>query len=321
MFRSIYNRTMHPLQSEQWGEFREKTGVKVVWKNNLLLTIHPLPFSKYTIGYLPKGPDINQTILNSLSEVGKKENCIFIQLEPNIEREPGKNYKFNNLRISSHPLFTKYNFVLDLTNDEDNLLKNMHQKTRYNLRLAEKKGVKVEEDNSDEAFKEYLRLTKETTRRQKFFAHNEKYHKLMWQTLKTSVNENLDKNKLTAHLFRATFKGETLVTWILFVLGDTLYYPYGASGIKYRELMASNLVMWEAIKYGKKLGLKKFDMWGALSTNPDKNDPWYGFHRFKEGYGPRHVELVGSYDYIINNKLYFVYKILNAVRWLILRFK
>jgi lipid II:glycine glycyltransferase (peptidoglycan interpeptide bridge formation enzyme) len=105
----------------------------------------------------------------------------------------------------------------------------------------------------------------------------------------------------------------------LFVYKDTLYYPYGASSSEHRETMASNLMMWEAIKFGKNLGLKKFDMWGALSPNPDPKDPWYGFHRFKQGYGPELVEFIGSYDLIINPMLYQLYKIADKIRWLILK--
>ena len=142
----------------------------------------------------------------------------------------------------------------------------------------------------------------------------------MWETLKTT-NENINNQKLSAHLLKATFNGETLVTWILFVLGDTLYYPYGASSTNHREVMPSNLMMFEAIRFGKKLGLKQFDMWGAMGLNPDKSDPWYGFHRFKQGYGPLHTEYVGSYDFVIKNNWYQVYKVLNKIRWVILKFK
>jgi len=311
----------HPLQSIEWGEFRKKTGVKVVFTGNLLITIHPIPHTKYNIGYVPKGPDINQEMLIKLLEIGKKENCIFIQLEPNVENTNDKEYKFKNLIFSSRPLLTKYTFILDLTKSEEELLKNMHPKTRYNLRLAEKKGVKIIEDNSDKAFEEYLRLTKETTQRQKFYAHNEDYHKKMWETLRVNDENKNDKDKLKAYLFKAVYENEVLVTWILFVLNDVLYYPYGASSANHREVMASNLMMWEAIKFGKKLGLKKFDMWGALDKNSDTKDPWYGFHKFKEGYGGEHVEFLGSYDFIINKNLYFVYKILNNIRWFILKFK
>ena len=309
----------HPLQSGGWEEFRKKTGIKTVrTANGLLLTIHPVPKTKFNIGYLPKGPEINQKMLNEIFEIGKKENCIFIQLEPNIERAT-QEYKFKNLVPSARPLFTKYTFVLDLSKSEEDLLKNMHPKTRYNIKLAEKKGVKVIEANSDKSFNEYLNLTDETTKRQKFYAHNKDYHRLMWQTLKQKGP--LNKDELSAHLFRAIYKNETLAAWILFVYKDTLYYPYGSSSSKFREVMASNLIMWEAIKFGKKLGLKEFDMWGALGKNPDNKDSWFGFHKFKEGYGARHVEFIGSFDLIINNKAYFAYKLLNKIRWFILRLK
>lgn len=312
-------KTVHPLQSEKWAEFREKTGVKVVRFESLFITIHPIPHTKYNIGYLPKGPDLNQKFLENLSILGKKENCIFIQLEPNIELTPGKKYIYKNLYSSAHPLFTRFNFILDLTKSEEELLKNMHPKTRYNIRVAQKKGVKISEDNSDIAFNDYLNLTKETTSRQKFYAHGKNYHKLMWETLKSQKNNSSDD--LSAHLLKATYNGQTLVTWILFVLGDTLYYPYGASSDKYREVMASNLIMWETIKFGKKLGLKKFDMWGSLGENPDPNDPWFGFHKFKMGYSPKLIEYIGSFDLVINKKLYFLYKIINKIRWLILRIR
>lgn len=304
----------HPLQSNEWGEFRKKTGIKVIKTNGIQITIHKIPKLFWTIGYAPKIKHITKEIISGLQEIGKKEKCIFIQLEPNIEKnQKTKNWK---LQKAAHPLFTKYTFILDLTKSEEELLKAMHSKTRYNIRVAQKHGVKVVEDNSKEAFKDYLKLTNETTRRQGFYAHTEDYHRIMWETL---GNQKLDFDKLTAHLFLAKYKEQTLVAWILFVYKDTLYYPYGASSTTNRETMASNLMMWEAILFGKKLGLKKFDMWGALGPNPSKKDPWYGFHRFKEGYGPRLVEFVGSYDLIINPFLYNLYKVADKIRWLILK--
>jgi lipid II:glycine glycyltransferase (peptidoglycan interpeptide bridge formation enzyme) len=143
----------------------------------------------------------------------------------------------------------------------------------------------------------------------------------MWETLKTD-NQNLEKlNKLTAHLFTAEYEKKILTTWILFVFHDTLYYPYGASSSENRNVMASNLIMWEAIQFGKKIGLKKFDMWGALGPNPDPHDPWMGFHKFKEGYGATLTEFVGSYDLLINPSLYKIYKLADKLRWVYLRLK
>lgn len=308
------------MQSLEWGEFRKKTGLKVIRENGFQLTIHKIPHTPWTVGYLPKSPMPTKEIIVKLREIGKKEKCIFMQLEPNVLKNSNLKSKISNLGLfpSFHPLFTKYTFVLDLTKSEEDLLRSMHPKTRYNIKIAQKHNVEIIEDNSDKAFEEYLKLTKETTRRQNFYAHTENYHRLMWNTLKTQ-NSNVDK--LTARLLLAKYKNQILTAWILFVYKDTLYYPYGASLSLHRETMASNLMMWEAIKFGKKLGLKKFDMWGALGPNPDKNDPWYGFHRFKEGYGGELIELVGSFDLIINPFLYTLYKVLDKIRWAILRIK
>jgi len=323
----------HPLQSIEWGEFRKKTGIEVTKVNGAQMTIHRIPYTPWTIGYAPKGSLPTTDMISELKRIGKQERCIFIQLEPNIIAAEDLKLKIKNLGLkpAAHPLFTKYTFILDLEKPEEELLKTMHSKTRYNIKVALKHGVKIIQDESDKAFETYLNLTKETTKRQGFYAHTQKYHRLMWETLKSQKspvprggklkNQNLDTDKLTAHLFSAKYKNQTLVAWILFVYKDTLYYPYGASSSLHRETMASNLMMWEAIRFGKKLGLKKFDMWGALNNNPDKNDPWSGFHRFKEGYGPKHVEFLGSFDLIINPTLYAIYKILDKIRWIFLKIK
>lgn len=305
-------KVVHPLQSNAWGEFRKKTGVKVIRSNNSQLTIHPIPYTLWSIGYLPKGPMPTKKMLDDLIEIGKKENCIFTQLEPDIFQT--SNFKFQasklGLRPSAHPLFTRYTFQLDLTKSEEELLKNMHPKTRYNIKVAQKHNVQVVEDNSEKAFNIYLKLLKETTGRQKFYAHDEKYHKLMWQTLHSAS---------IAHLLVAKYENEPLVAWILFIYDGVLYYPYGASSEKHKEVMASNLMMWETIRFGKKMGCSTFDMWGSLGPNPDKNDSWYGFHRFKEGYGGKLVEFVGSYDLVINPFLYNLYIITDKLRWIFLQ--
>jgi len=317
----------HPLQSAEWAKFREKTGIKVIRENGIQLTIHKIPRTKFTIGYFPKGFLPDKKMVSRLKKIGERERAIFIQIEPNVEKE--KNlifyYKKIGLAPSFHPLFTKFTFRLNLDKSEEELLKNTHPKTRYNIRVAQRHGVKISEDNSEKAFSEYLKLTWETTKRQNFYAHTEKYHKLMWETLQNEKlkikNEKLNTDKLTAHLFLARYNNRTLVAWIVFVYNDTLYYPYGASSSEHKETMASNLMMWEAIKFGKNLGLKKFDMWGSLGPNASPNDPWFGFHRFKQGYGPDLIEFIGSYDLVINPFMYRMYKIADKLRWALLKIK
>ncbi len=124
-----------------------------------------------------------------------------------------------------------------------------------------------------------------------------------------------------AYLFKAEYQKEILATWILFKFKNTLYYPYGASSRKHRNVMASNLLMWKAILFGKKTGCQEFDLWGTPGPNPKKTDSWYGFHRFKAGYNPKIIELAGTYDLVLNRPLYHLYQIANKLRWQWLKLK
>jgi lipid II:glycine glycyltransferase (peptidoglycan interpeptide bridge formation enzyme) len=309
----------HPLQSWAWGEFRKAMGIDVVrlgiYRNNTLthcwsLTFHKIPYTHYTIGYFPKGPKPTPEMITELRAVGQMKHAIYIQLEPNTVVTEFRDAKKLNLLPSHHPLFTRYTFLLDLTKTEDELLVLMHPKTRYNIKVAQKHAIQVRENMSDAAFDEYLKLTEETTKRQGFFAHNRIYQQTMWNIMKKSG---------VAKLWTATYEEETLAAWILFVWKDTLYYPYGASSRNRRETMAPNLLLWEIMKWAKQNGMTSFDLWGAMGPNPDINDPWYGFHRFKLGYNPKLVEFSGSFDYVLSPVLYRIYCITDKLRWTILK--
>jgi len=157
----------------------------------------------------------------------------------------------------------------------------------------------------------FSRLYFDTCRRQKYFGHTPGYHRTIWQSLKDS----------TAHILIAYFAGIPLAAYELFYFKDTFYYPYGGSSAEYRNLMAPNLLMWEAIRLGKKLGAKKFDMWGSLPPDYDKTDPWSGFTRFKEGYGTDFVQFSDSYDLVINPLMYKAYNTLYTLRSLLLKLR
>ena len=313
----------HPLQSWAWGDFREKTGVAVLrlgryQKGRLVetaqVTIHPIPRLPWKIGYWPKGVVPSKLMVEAVKKELRKRKTVLVKLEPNILARDGAErmagFKGRPGMVRGRPLFTRWSFWLDLTKTESELLAGMKQKTRYNTRLAEKKGVTIIEDNSQAAFDEYWWLTEETTKRQGFYAHTRKYHQAMFLTLRQAG---------MAHLFKAVHEGKTLVTWIVFILNGIIYYPYGASTRDDRNVFASNLLMWEVIKFGKNNGCKLFDMWGSPGPSPKPSDPWAGFHRFKEGYGAKLVEFVGTYDLIINPLLYWPYRIGEEVRWVILR--
>ena len=124
-----------------------------------------------------------------------------------------------------------------------------------------------------------------------------------------------------AHLLKADYQGKTLACWIVFVFNNVLYYPYGASSREDKKVMASSLIMWEAIRFGKKLGCHTFDLWGSLGPEPNKKDSWYGFHRFKQGYCPKLIEFIGTFDLIIKPRLYKAYSLIDNLRWKYLKLK
>ncbi len=303
-----YNQTVtHVIQGWEWGEFRKSLGLPLLryglFKDGRLqkafqLTLHKIPYTKFFVGYLPKGPFPDKELAEALTKIAKENNCAFIKVEPDILLTNKPSAVYPKFLPSPKALFTRYNFVLDLNPTEEELLKNMHQKTRYNIRLAEKKGVRVEERDDEASLKIYLDLYFETTKRQNYHGHNREYHTKVFETFKKEGK---------ARFLIAFYNKTPLTAWMLLNFNNKLYYPYGGSSLKHREVMASNLVAWEAIKLGKKLGLKKFDMWGALGHNPNPKDPWYGFHKFKMGYGGTLEEYPGTYDLVFNSPLYWAF--------------
>ncbi len=311
----------HPLQSWAWGDFRKQTGLTVSRlieetegkaEEVFQITWHRIPKTKFFIGYCPKSSIPKAEVAERIAEIAKKKGAIMVKFEPNERADENNLRKIEKISkklnfIKGKSLFTKYSFCLDISKSEEEILKGMHPKTRYNTRLAEKKGVVIVEDGSEEGFEDYWKLMDETTKRQKFYAHGKGYHQKMWRAMKESG---------MGHLMKAVYEGKVLTTWVLLVLNGVLYYPYGASSNEGREVMPSNLMMWDAIKFGKKQGCNSFDMWGSLGPEPDIKDPWYGFHRFKMGYGPELVEFVGTYDLVVNTLGYKIYQGVDKLRWI-----
>jgi len=300
----------HPLQSWEWGEFRKAWGNELVRFPFGQVTITKIPHLPYKIGVFYKGPTPTRDVIREVNNFAKESHLIFVKFEPNVLGDTRLREKMIDLGlVKGRRIFTNETFLIDLSKSEEDLLKGFSSKTRYNIRLAQKHGVEVVEDNSDFAFERYLTLTKETSRRQNFFAHSKKYHKLMWKTLNTDMVKHGESP--IARLITARYKGEIITTWIIFVWNNALYYPYGASTNKHKEVMANNLMMWEAIKLGKKLGLTKFDLWGKEEGK--------GFTKFKEGYNPKVVEFVGSWDLPVLPLVYRVYRIAEELRWYLLK--
>jgi len=317
-------KTNHPLQSWFWGKVRKAMGIDVLRiveiKNNKIVnvfqtSIHPIPFLCKKIGYLPRSVFPSKEVLDFLYNYGKKNNLIFIKIEPYEEKLKVRTEKLKvknkKLVISTHPLFPSWTQIIDLNKSENQLLNSFHQKTRYNIRLAQKKGVTVKKESNEKGFKIFTKLYFDTCKRQKYFGHNLKYHQIVWENLKNKI----------AHILIAYYKNEPLAAYQIWIYDKIGYYTYGGSSEKYRNLMGTNLLMWEAIKMAKKLGAKTFDMWGSLPPNYNLNHPWAGFTRFKQGYGGRFTEMVGSFDLVTDPLFYKIYNLLYYFRQFFLMIK
>jgi len=316
----------HPLQSWFWGRARQEMGLEILrlaeLKNKKItnlfqISFHRIPFLKKKIGYLPRSVFPSKEVLDFLYHYGKKNKIIFIKIEPYVNKFQILNPKFQTknkkykIQKSPHPLFPDWTQILDISKSEEELLKNMHQKTRYNIKLAQKKGVVVKEDSSNNGFKIFSKLYFETCKRQGYFGHNLKYHQIVWKNLKNKI----------AHILIAYYQDKPLAAYQIWIYKNIAYYTYGGSSEKYRNFMGANLLMWEAIKLAKNLGAEKFDMWGSLPPNYQKNHSWAGFTRFKQGYGGKFVEMIGSFDLVINPFFYKIYNLLYFIRHLFLIIK
>jgi len=324
LFNSAVN---HPVQSWEWGEFRKKDGLEIERigffqngkiKKALQVSFKPIPIIGGTAGYLPRGfmPDEDQ--ISALKELGKKHKAVFIKLEPNSVISDQEDQitlidKFGSQGLTKgKALFHKYTFQLDLAPSEEELFAKLESKTRYNINLSYKKGVRIQEDSSMQGLETYINILQETTKRQAFYLHTPDYFKKMWEVL---ADTGMMK------IFHAVYQDTVLVSWIMFIFNGVLYYPYGASRSISRDTMASNLMMWEMIKFGKQIGCKSFDMWGSLGPDADKKSPWYGFHRFKKGYGGNLVEFLGTFDLVLNPLNYKLFNLADTFRWKLLRIK
>ena len=305
----------HIVQSPEWAEFKTAYGTKVIKCGKLVYSKHHLPLSPYFVAYCPK---VNPQVIDwdQLTKSLKNENCVSINFDvPNVIKETEEEKVaigiFNaRCQKSTRETFAGNTVLMDLTKSEDELLANMHPKHRYNLRLAQKHGVKIENVADQTGFDEFFDLLHATSLRQKYYIHPKHYYQKAWEILSA---------KNSCYILTAKHGGEALSSWMLFTYQGVLYYPYGGSSDKLQNFFPSNLLGWEAIKLGKSLGCHTFDMWGAAKNPNDQADPWWGFTNFKLKFGGRLVKFMDSYDYVVNYKVYKMFNLANDIRWKILK--
>ncbi len=305
----------HIVQSPEWGEFKTAYGTPAVRVGNIQYTKHKIPFLGL---YYANCPKVNPFEINfELLEKSLKENkCIAINFDvPNIlsdSEEVPKALEILEKHCVKSPknTFAKWTVLLDLTPSLDELLAGMHEKHRYNIKQAQKKGVIVKRVETLEDFEVFYKSLNETAQREKYYIHSKKYYQMIWEILSP---------KGMCHILTASFDGKTLASWMFFVYDTVLYYPYGGSSEEGRNLHASNLVAWEGMKLGKELGCQVFDVWGACEDVNNTLDPWWGFTNFKLKFGGHHVKFIDSYDFVVNRPLYYLFNIAYKIAWKVLK--
>lgn len=312
------------LQSWAWGEFKRSQGHEVMRialaneKGEFMVAgqfiFHPKRFFS-GFWFAPRGPVIIHDQMSSpeklfqefISLAKKKlafKRAMFIRCEPPIE-----------FKIDATPLPKTFirrraidpssTVILDLDESEEELLSDMHEKTRYNIRLAERKGVSVRVGSTDEDIEAYLALNQETANRDNFLSQPLEY-------IRATVRALRDGGMCRIRL--AEYQGEVLASNIEMRFGDTVTYLYGASSSSHRNVMAPYALQWSAITSAKKEGCRFYDFYGAnpvSSRSIDFKTSWEGITRFKLGWGGHRVEYVGTWEFPL---MPFVYQLMKMIR-------
>ena len=275
------------LQSKEWAEFQKSLNRKIFFIEKNLIIKMSLPLGLSYL-YCPKGPnDANDEFINKIKKIAREERAIFLRIEP--PTEPPKEFiKTKNIQ----PACTQ---ILDISKPESELLSAMHEKTRYNIRLAERKGIIITNEElgiTNKKFNEFYTLLEKTSARQKIKLHSKEYYKKL-----ATFNK----------IFVAYHEDKPIAAAMVNFYNDTATYLHGGSDEQYKNLMAPHLLHWEIIKYAKAKGFNFYDWWGVTS---DPNHDWAGISRFKKGFGGSEICAPGAYDFPIDKFWYWMYKII-----------
>lgn len=268
--------------------------------------------ARLSILYSPKGPLLDwsdevlrKRVLNDLQAFAKKQGAIFLKTDPDVVLGTGvpqaeddyidkggqvvmSELKRRGWLYSSDQIQFKNTVLIDLNPSEEALLAQMKQKTRYNIRLAEKKGVNLRVGNQEDLGMLY-KMYAETSIRDGFVIRDEDYYKTVW-------NLFMKAGSPACVPLIADVNGEPVAAIFVFYFAERAYYVYGMSRDKHREKMPTYLLQWEAIKRAKAMGCRVYDLWGAPDVL-DESDSMWGVYRFKEGLGGKVVRTLGAWDF------------------------
>ncbi len=315
----------HLLQSWEWGAVKAQTGWaahRLIWTGHagaapaaaaslLVRRISRLPWG---VAYAPKGPVLNwsdpaavELALAGVEAAARQRSAIFVKIDPDVE--PGSAagqqviaaLRRRGWRPSAEQIQFRNTALLDLAAGEEALLAAMKPKWRYNIRLAERRGVQVRLGSPDDLAVFYA-LYVETGSRDGFIVRPFDYYEHTWRTFMQPA----DAQAPWAALLLAEVEGDAVAGLMLFGFGATAWYLYGASSERQRNLMPNHLLQWEAMRLAAGRGCAVYDLWGAPDVL-EESDAMWGVWRFKEGFGAQFAPHIGAWDYAVNRPLYRIY--------------
>lgn len=298
------------LQSQSWAAFQKQCGrkhwfIEAAGMRGLVIK-YPLPLKKSYL-YSPNGPMINEGVadwpefLQAIKKIAQQEKAIFFRCDPRID------LKLEDLRFQKAPkdyyfsatALPKETAVLDISVSEEEILKKMHPKTRYNIHLAEQRGVEIKQSRTTEDSEIFYNLIYKTAQREKIKPHPKEHYQKLLETFDGSIE-----------IFLGYYQNQPIAGILVLFFGDTAIYLHGGFNSKYRNLMAPHLLQWLAIKEAKKRGCREYDF-GGISLESDH--PWSGITRFKLSFGAEPVIYPGAYDLIFQPFWYWVYNLIRKL--------
>jgi len=298
------------LQSKHWADFKKKYGWVVHKVDKVRVFEKKLPFGK-SFFYIPEVSSDQHSmfgikeLIKKIKPLAQKRKAIFLRIEPLEEDKRIKNiFKQIGFKRAFEEIQPWYRQWIDLSKSEDEILKNMKSKGRYNLRLAARKGVKIIKSDNPKDIEIFYRLYQETAMREGFPPRPKKYFIDLFHELFVK-----DHGLLFLAYYEGGFDGAVFVTFY----DKIASYLYGASSRKNKHVMAPYLLHWEAIKEARKRGMKIYDFL-AIAPHEDQKHKHAGLRRFKQQFGGRQVNLIGGWDKIYSRFWYFLFKIAEKIR-------
>ena len=314
----------HVLQSWAWGELKSRFGWNVhrlvAASSGAQVLYRSLPAGLGTIAYVPKGPvaDLSaaaalQGLVDAIHPLAKQRRAICLKIEPNVKDTASVAERLQALgfRRSPQTIQPRRTLVVNLEGEPDDLLRRMKSKTRYNIRLAGRRGVTVRPGNQAD-LPAFYQLMEVTGQRDAFGIHSYAYYE---------AAHHLFVPTGQGQLLLAEHEGQILAGLVVLALGETACYMYGASSDDGRNQMPTYLLQWEAMLWAKERGCRLYDLWGVPDEEEatleeqftQRSDGLWGVYRFKRGFGGRLVRATGAWDLVYAPARYRLYSL--AIGW------